>query len=227
MYLLATLPTISDLIETGALPTTVRSWVTEITIGIVVAALVHQVRRAHAELHRLAVTDALTGLHNRRAFAEAVEADCARSRRTRQPLSVICIDLDCFKDVNDRAGHAEGDRVLKLLATAIQETVREVDRGFRLGGDEFAILLPGSSNQAAQVVLERIRKRCTEKDPLWFNGPLHISAGFVEYLRSESVDAFVRRADAAMYRAKKYRRVARVEADWSRVGMEMGSFTVS
>jgi diguanylate cyclase (GGDEF)-like protein len=208
MYLLAALPTISDLIETGALPSTVRSWVTEISIGIVVAALVHQVRKAHAELHRLAVTDALTGLHNRRAFVEAVEADCARSRRTRQPLSVICIDLDCFKDVNDRAGHAEGDRVLKLLAAAIQETVREVDRGFRLGGDEFAILLPGSSNSAAQVVLDRIRKRCAQSDPTWFQGPVHISAGFVEYLPPETVDSFVRRADAAMYRAKEYRRTS-------------------
>jgi diguanylate cyclase (GGDEF)-like protein len=187
MYLLAALPTISDLIETGTWPTTVRSWVTEVTIGIVVAVLVHQVRKAHAALHRLAVTDALTGLHNRRAFVDAVEADCARSRRTRQPLSVICIDLDCFKDVNDRAGHAEGDRVLKLLAAAIQETVREVDRGFRLGGDEFAILLPGSTNSAAQVVLNRIRARCADIDPLWFNGPLHISADSWSTLRPRAL----------------------------------------
>jgi diguanylate cyclase (GGDEF)-like protein len=210
MYLLAALPTISDFIETGALPSTIRSWVTEFAIGIVLAMLVHQVRKAYAELLRLAVTDPLTGLYNRRAFVDELEADCARSRRTHQPLSVVCIDLDFFKLVNDRAGHAEGDRVLKLVGAAIQETVRaKVDRGFRLGGDEFAILLPGSTTTAAEYVLDRIRKRCAESDPMWFNGTLNISAGFVEYSPQETVDAFVQRADAAMYSAKKLRRDAR------------------
>jgi diguanylate cyclase (GGDEF)-like protein len=216
MYLLAALPTISDLIETGGLPSTIRAWVTEITMGIVMVLLVHQVRKAYAELLRLAVTDPLSGLHNRRAFVDAIEADCARSRRTHQPLSVVCIDLDCFKHVNDRAGHAEGDRILKLLGVAIQETVRaNVDRGFRLGGDEFAILLPGTPTTAVEIVLERIRRRCAEAEPIWFNGPLHISAGFVEYRPPETVDEFVRRADEQMYRAKRHRRVSRGEVDAS------------
>jgi len=215
MYWLAALPTISDLIETGTMPASARSWITEIVIGIVLAALVHQVRKAYAELFRLSVTDPLTGLHNRRAFAETVEEDCARSRRTQQPLTIVCIDLDRFKLVNDRAGHAEGDRILRVLGMAIQDTVRaKVDRGFRLGGDEFAILLPGSSTRAAEIVVDRIRKRCAETDPVWFGTLLHVSAGFVEYLPSETTDAFVQRADAAMYRAKVHRRSASGDAGW-------------
>jgi diguanylate cyclase (GGDEF)-like protein len=204
LYLLTALPIITNLLETGAPPFSLRSWLTEVTAALVIAALVYKVRKSQLALLALAVTDPLTGLRNRRTFMEAVEEDCARSRRLRAPLSLVCIDLDNFKLINDRAGHAHGDRVLQQLAAAIHATVRvHIDRGFRLGGDEFALLLPGTSAAQAEYVLARIHDRCAEADRIWTGGPLRISSGIVEYRTQESAESFVRRSDEAMYRMKR------------------------
>jgi diguanylate cyclase (GGDEF)-like protein len=206
LYLLASLPVISDLIETGVLPARPRSWITEVTIGVVIAALVHHVRQTHSQLLALTLTDPLTGLGNRRAFIEVVAADCARRRRPSQPLTLVCIDLDNFKQVNDQAGHPAGDRVLQQLGAAIQDTLRAgTDHGFRLGGDEFAMLLPGSSTAAARTVLERVRLHCAAADPLWVESFLKISAGIVEFHPQESAFDFYHRADTAMYESKNLR----------------------
>ena len=212
-YLLAILPAVSEFIESGALPVTPRSWVTEVTIGLVIVALVHHLRRVHAQLVELTVTDPLTGLGNRRGFIDTIAADAARSRRAHLPLSLVCIDLDSFKQVNDQAGHAAGDRVLQQLGAAIEDALRaRVDHGFRLGGDEFAILLPGSTAAEARIVLDRVHVHCAGADPLWIDGFLKISAGIVEYQPTESVYDFYHRADAAMYQAKNLRNQRRADA---------------
>jgi diguanylate cyclase (GGDEF)-like protein len=204
LYLLVVLPTISDLLETGAWPVTRRSWITEIGIGIVILALVRHLRSVHAQLLALTFTDPLTGLRNRRGFIDAIEAGCARSRRSLEPLSLVCIDLDNFKQINDSAGHGVGDRVLRQLGEAIGAAVRaNVDHAFRLGGDEFALLLPGITAADCAKLLERINTRCRDADPIWENGLLNISAGSVEYQPPETAMNLVRRADAAMYQAKR------------------------
>jgi diguanylate cyclase (GGDEF)-like protein len=199
-------PMLTDVIETGRLPRAPREWVTEIVAGAVIALLVRKVRQAHVAALSLARMDGLTGLWNRRAFEEAIEDDCARARRLQQPLTLVYIDLDCFKQINDGAGHHVGDRVLRQLAEAVRSAVRShVDRGFRLGGDEFALLLPGSSATEAEAVLARIRQRCAELDPVWIAGPVAISAGIVEFEGQEDAEDFTRRADAEMYRNKPSR----------------------
>jgi diguanylate cyclase (GGDEF)-like protein len=209
LYVLAALPTMTDLIETGALPGSPRAWVTEIVVGLVIAALVGRVRKDHAALLALAGSDPLTGLQNRRAFDHAVEEECARARRTRQPLSLVCIDLDNFKQINDRGGHAAGDEVLLQLAAAIRGAVRsQVDGGFRVGGDEFALLLPGSSAHLAELVVARILQSCQQSDPVWVEGILGISWGVVEYQPPEAAVDFIRRADAAMYQNKRPGKIA-------------------
>jgi len=145
----------------------------------------------------------LTGLWNRRALEEAIEEDCARARRSRQRLSLVYIDLDNFKEINDRAGHEAGDLVLRQLAARIGNAVRaRVDRGFRIGGDEFARLLPDSSPEQPEAVVERIRKYCTRMDPMWVSGSLGMSAGIIELEASEAPSDFVRGADKAMYLRK-------------------------
>lgn len=150
MYLLVSLPLLTELVEAGQWPVWPRGWLTEIVAAGIIALLVRRVRVEHLSALAQARTDALTSLLNRRAFEQAVEDDCARARRSGQALSLVFIDLDSFKLINDRLGHDVGDRVLQQLATAIRASVRaRVDRGFRLGGDEFAVLLPGSS--AAQL----------------------------------------------------------------------------
>jgi diguanylate cyclase (GGDEF)-like protein len=204
LYGLVALPVMTDMVETGALPGSPREWVTEVVAGLVIAALVRQVRREHSNVLALARTDGLTGLWNRRAFEEAMEEECARARRSHQPLSLIYIDIDNFKKVNDRDGHAQGDRALRQMAAAIGHALRaRVDRGFRVGGDEFALLLTGSSAAQAEVVVTRIGEHCARSDPRWRGEPLGISAGIVELRPQEAASEFVHRADEAMYLKKR------------------------
>ena len=207
LYALVVIPVLTDLIEIGALPASPRGWVTEVVAGLVIAALVRRVRKEHLALLALARSDGLTGLLNRRAFEEAIEDECARVRRSRQPLSLVCIDVDNFKQVNDRDGHERGDQLLRQLAAAIGNAARaRVDRGFRVGGDEFALLLPGSTAAQSEAVVTRIREHCARTDPAWIGAALGLSAGSVEFDGQETAHAFVRRADAAMYRDKRPRR---------------------
>jgi diguanylate cyclase (GGDEF)-like protein len=207
LYALVPVPLVTDWIENGALPVTPRGWVTEILSGLVIAALVTRVRRDHLALEALARYDGLTGLANRRAFEVALDAECARARRSRAPLSVVYLDIDHFKAINDRFGHGAGDQVLRQLATAIEATIRgEVDGGFRLGGDEFALVLPASTKAQAETVADRIRSFCSLHDARWAVGAFEFSAGIVEFDPLESAAELVNRSDAAMYRQKAARR---------------------
>jgi diguanylate cyclase (GGDEF)-like protein len=207
LYDLVPIPTITDWMETGALPVTSRGWITEVVGGITIAALVHKVRRDQRALEALARTDGLTGLFNRRAFEAALEVECARARRSHRPLSVVYVDVDNFKRVNDQAGHAAGDQVLRQLALAIGAAIRaHVDAGFRLGGDEFALLLPSSTKPQAEAVVERVRTFCTDRDPLWAVGAVDFSAGIVEFDPDETALDLLKRSDAAMYAQKESRR---------------------
>lgn len=209
LYLLTFVLVFTDLIETGRLPVSPREFVTEVVVGLVIAFLVRKVRKEHFAMFALARSDELTGLWNRRAFEETITDDCARARRFEQPLTLVYIDLDNFKQLNDLAGHGAGDRVLRQLAEAIRHEVRaRVDRGFRVGGDEFVLLLPGSTAALAEAVLARITARCRLADTVWAHGPLGISAGIVELESRETPDTFVRRADAAMYDKKQATRSA-------------------
>lgn len=203
-YLLAAVPLLTDLAETGRFPSSPREWISELVAGLLIAVLVARARREHLQVLALARTDPLTGLWNRRSFEAAIESECARAGRLQQPLALVCLDLDHFKQVNDLAGHDEGDRVLKLLATALGEVMRaSVDQCFRLGGDEFAMLLPASTAEQAQGVVIRVRERCFRSDPVWAERSLDISAGIVEFDSGESPDSFLRRADQAMYEHKR------------------------
>jgi diguanylate cyclase (GGDEF)-like protein len=209
LYVLVPIPFLTDWLEIGSLPTSPRGWITEIVGGITIGALVARVRRDRNALETLARSDNLTGLLNRRAFESALETECVRARRAGSPLSVVYLDIDHFKRVNDRSGHAAGDQVLRQLALAIGTAIRiRVDGGFRLGGDEFALLLPSSTTEQAAAVVERIRFFCTDRDPLWAVGALDFSAGIVEFDPEESAKNLLQRGDAAMYRQKRLRRAA-------------------
>jgi diguanylate cyclase (GGDEF)-like protein len=206
LYGLVPIPLLTDWLENVSLPHSPRGWITEIVASITIAALVARVRRDRNALETLARSDGLTGLLNRRAFESALEAECARARRSGSPLSVVYLDIDHFKRINDRSGHAAGDQVLRQLAQAIGAAIRaHVDAGFRLGGDEFAVLLPASTKEQAAAVVERIRFFCTDRDPLWAVGALDFSAGIVAFDPDESAAELLQRGDAAMYRQKRIR----------------------
>lgn len=207
LYALVPVPLLTDWIENAALPATSRGWITEIAGGLIIALLVTRVRRDRDALDRLARYDGLTSLANRRTFEAVIDGECARARRSRAPLTIVYLDIDRFKAINDRFGHAAGDQVLRQLAMAIGETVRAGgDAGYRLGGDEFALVLPSSTTAHADAVVSRIRSFCAAHDARWAVGAFEFSAGIVEFDFEESASELVGRGDAAMYRQKASRR---------------------
>lgn len=209
LYFLPATPLLTDLVETGSIPSTFRGWITELVVGGLIVLLIRKIHKDYIASVSLARMDALTGLCNRRAFDETIESEWTRARRSGQLLSLVFIDLDNFKQVNDRFGHDAGDAVLQQVAEAIHHAVRaKIDSGFRLGGDEFAVLLPASDAGSAAAVVARIRARCASSNPQIFRNP-EFSAGIVELEVDESAAQFLRRADTCMYQQKGLRRCAR------------------
>ena len=156
-------------------------------------------------LERLATTDPLTGLYNRRHFLGSLDAEWSRFQRYYRSVSVLMLDIDYFKSVNDRYGHAVGDAAIKAVAGACLDGKRKSDIVGRLGGEEFAVLLPETSLSRARMVAERIRKRVMSTqvfaDKIQFG--LTVSIGIAEATVSMSgIDALMGAADHALYQAK-------------------------
>jgi diguanylate cyclase (GGDEF)-like protein len=160
---------------------------------------------AHEEAERGAKIDVLTGLPNRRYFDEALSMERPR-RRTDDSLGILMIDIDHFKILNDRFGHATGDRVLRAVADAIAQTVRTDDTPARYGGEEFAVLLRRTSAEQAVEVGERVRRAVMRLPPssLGIDKPVTVSVGVAVAFPDQPASAhLVERADRALYRAKR------------------------
>lgn len=158
----------------------------------------------YQEAVQSALRDPLTGVGNRLALTNALRHEIELSRRYTRHLSVLMLDLDHFKCVNDLYGHQAGDVVLKKVATVTGNSLREVDAVFRLGGEEFLVLLPDTSMQDALLVGERIRNKIAECDfSVASSIDVTVSMGIAEYSCDMSFDDLVRAADEAMYRAKR------------------------
>ncbi|HEX6706993.1 MAG TPA: GGDEF domain-containing protein [Albitalea sp.] len=159
-----------------------------------------------AELQNASRFDALTGLLNRRAFDEALAAEVQRSRRLVEAFSVLMLDADHFKDINDREGHAAGDRALQHLGTLLAAHMRDIDRVGRYGGEEFVVLLPGTAEQEARLTAERLRAKVEALPPRWQERALRLTVSIgVSQWRGEGDDvaSLMARADEALYRAKE------------------------
>jgi diguanylate cyclase (GGDEF)-like protein len=162
-----------------------------------------RLRADHNRIITLLYTDSLTGIANRRIFLESLEGSISFAQRHQTPLSIIMVDLDDFKSVNDTLGHNAGDRVLQAFATLLQENSRQEDMMARWGGEEFIMMLPGTSVKEATVFAERLRL-CLEK----INFPdsfirLTASFGVSAYHPGETGNSFIDRADQALYEAKR------------------------
>ena len=161
--------------------------------------------RLLADLHHRSRHDGLTGLLNRRAMEETLLSQVQRSRRTGEPFTVLMLDLDHFKAINDRHGHAAGDRALKHTAAALKAELREIDALARFGGEEFLVLMPGATVEAARPVAERLRTALLTDAPRLDGAPLSLSAsiGVAQWREpAEEPSRLLMRADAALYRAK-------------------------
>ena len=199
----------------AATPFNVAFFLTQLAtdVGISVAFLALHAQRAAQELEEsrqqleaLASKDALTGALNRRTFFVQAEAEFVRSRRLQQPLGVLMLDLDHFKLVNDRWGHAAGDAALRHVVSVAGSRLREFDPVGRIGGEEFAVLLPGAAEEGARAVAERLRE-AVESEPVVageLSFPLTLSAGAAELSEADAnLDALLARADEALYQAKR------------------------
>lgn len=177
------------------------------------------IKNAHLyrELELTSITDPLTGVFNYRYFYHKLYTEIMRAKRYKRPLSLIILDFDNFKNINDTYGHLVGDRVLKESARLIKDNIRgcknevykdcDVDTIARYGGEEFAIILPETPLDKALIVGERLREKLEEELPslIKINGGLKVTASFgvASYRDGEDIENFVKRADSALYEAKR------------------------
>jgi diguanylate cyclase (GGDEF)-like protein len=187
-------------------------------IGVAILHLIERARRLVGTLETLARRDDLTGLPNRRAWQELFEHELAISRRTGEPLTVALVDLDFFKAYNDEQGHLAGDRLLSDAAAAWHAVLREKDVLARWGGDEFGLLLPGCTDSAAQVIVNRMREAFPRAR--W-------SVGVVEWDGCAAAEELLASADRALYRAKRTDRDSATTRSQDGVGSRDGSRTAS
>jgi len=153
------------------------------------------------EFHRLAITDPLTGLANRRTATKRLLAEVARCKRYGYPLAVATFDLNNFKEINDRYGHAAGDRVLCEFASKLARTIRLSDLAVRMGGDEFLIVLPECPLEQVPTLLERLRPLVVSYQGTSIR--VAFSAGYVGYEQTETPEQFLDRADQTLYQEKR------------------------
>jgi diguanylate cyclase (GGDEF)-like protein len=210
-----TLPSLSQ----GATPL-FRIKVTEAIFGLVALVvlfnvytiyqqvLIKRLRRQLAEkqhhsmiLRELAMIDALTGLYNRRFAEQRLVAEVARSARKGHPLTVVLLDLDEFKHINDTYGHAAGDLVLQEFAAALNRAVRGGDLAVRWGGDEFLLILPECNHEQLKLVLDRLGPLELAWEGRTF--PIKYSAGWKDYASGDQPDSMLAAADQALYANKR------------------------
>ena len=168
----------------------------QIELAITIANLFERVKEQ-------AVTDGLTGLYNRRYFEEYLQKEVVRAKRINQPFSVIGLDLDFLKKINDTYGHSCGDTAIKTIAQILKKNARSIDTAARMGGEEFNIILPGVTSEGAMIAAERIRKTIenTEIDTI---GHITASIGVATFLEhSDNVEDIMELTDQAMYISKQ------------------------
>lgn len=207
---------VSSTIVYGVLHDTMatNAWIVTLMTPLVIAPLaswtmlrlVLQLDRAQEELRELSLRDPLTGCYNRRHFMHALRHEIERSQRYGQRCSVAILDVDNFKQINDRLGHQAGDEVLLGVARACQGVVRATDVFARIGGEEFAVLLPQTDAAEAYVLVDRLRLHVQalafETLPAQ-DGRVTLSGGVVCTNSAARIDAVMQAADHAMYRAKR------------------------
>jgi len=169
------------------------------------AAIAIENARLYKELEIMALTDGVTGIYNHRAFQTRLEEEISRADRYNYSVSIVIIDLDFFKKINDTYGHLEGDNVLREIGVMLNRTVRKMDFVARYGGEEFSIVLPRTTKAVAQEISERIRRTFERSHPIKMDPSATITGSFgVATFPEDTVDIkeLIDMADQAMYRAK-------------------------
>lgn len=176
------------------------------TVSVLVIRLVRLLNQARATVEKLAISDSLTGVSNRRHGMELMANEISKAQRLNHPLCCLLIDIDHFKQINDNYGHSAGDQVLIKVAAAMQKALRRYDILFRYGGEEFVVIFPELTLAEARISAERIRQICAELPLSTEDGQqirLTLSGGLTALQEMDSdADRLLKRADAALYQAK-------------------------
>lgn len=168
----------------------------QIEMAITIADLFEEVKAQ-------AVTDGLTGLYNRRYFEEYLKKEVTRAMRQQQAFSIVGLDLDHLKQINDKYGHAYGDLAIKTVANVLKKNARSIDTAARMGGEEFNVILPGVDSKGAMIAAERIRK-ALESEKLDTIGHITASIGVATFLEhSDNIEDVLELTDQAMYQSKR------------------------
>ncbi|MGA2780447.1 MAG: PAS domain S-box protein [Smithella sp.] len=166
-------------------------------------------RESEQRYREMSIIDDLTQLYNSRHFYAQLETEIERSNRYGQPLTLLLLDLDKFKNFNDKYGHVQGDYVLSRLGHAIKRSLREIDSAYRYGGEEFTIILPMTMSEEGIVTAKRIQKELRKENFSLVSGQeiyMTVSIGLAQYKPKEEIKAFVHRVDQFMYKVKKHGR---------------------
>jgi diguanylate cyclase (GGDEF)-like protein len=183
-------------------------WINLLICAVITAVVLALTRvaleRYHRRLQDAAIRDKLTGLYNRHAFAILQDQLRVEQERVARPLSVLLVDVDHFKEVNDRHGHAAGDQVLAQLATLLQDKLRKSDIAVRWGGEEFLVVLRDCTREQALALGEKLRLAVEALEVQVHGGrvPVSVSIGVGEQQAGETIDQVIHRADAGLYVAK-------------------------
>lgn len=157
------------------------------------------------ELKMLSIKDSLTELYNARHFYDKLTNEIKRTERYSHPLSLIFIDIDKLKVINDTYGHIIGDEIIALIAKKIEASLRSEDTAYRFAGDEFTVILPETTSKEALVVADRIRSKIQKESVVVKDkkiSDITVSMGIVEYQRNEEINHFIHRSDIEMYKSK-------------------------
>ncbi len=179
-----------------------------VSIGVRILNLESKLRESMKQLHQLATFDSLTGVHNRRSIYEHAEAELDRARREQRPISLVMMDADRFKSINDQYGHAVGDQALKHIADTILRNRRPYDWVGRWGGEEFLIVLPGTNDSQSHTVAERICQAIAEsRISIASGGELEVGVSLgvtsTGLQPDTTLDDLIQQADEALYQAKR------------------------
>jgi diguanylate cyclase (GGDEF)-like protein len=170
-----------------------------------------QQRRRADRLYNLSILDPLTGLHNRRFGEERLQEEIERAEKSGDPLAVIVLDLDHFKQINDQFGHAAGDAALSSFSNSLKRAIRACDVAVRIGGDEFLVVLPDCPREKVDVILSRLGSPQVELG--YENKPIGYSVGRAHYQVTDTIKSLLKRADEGLYAQKQARPKRPVSAE--------------
>jgi diguanylate cyclase (GGDEF)-like protein len=202
-YCLALIPILAAWICDRNVPSDMRSTIVNAVSGLLTLALVAVIQHQRQELEGVSITDQLTGVHNARYLKSELDRQVFLAQRAQLPLSLIFIDVDDLKSVNDRYGHMVGNSVLRQLGRGLNALTRQhMDLCFRFGGDEFVVLCPHTDLETAKEIAERVQG-IPNDDPALKSRKITLSLGLIQLRAAESSGDFLKRADRAMYYVKQ------------------------